>query len=74
MSYCETKKEDDRFTKSVVCGELIFWMAEVLDSVPKEHQERLVNEIVGSRITASAPQSNDISRAYGIAVQIGETR
>lgn len=49
-------------------------MAEVLDSVPKEHQERLVNEIVGSRITASAPQSNDISRAYGIAVQIGETR
>jgi len=53
MSYCETKKEDDRFTKSVVCGELIFWMAEVLDCVPKEQLEDLVNKITSSRIHVS---------------------
>ena len=53
MSYCDTKKEDDLFTKSVVCGELIFWMAEVLDCVPKEHRENLVNGIISSRIPAS---------------------
>lgn len=53
MSYCETKKEEDRFTKSVVCGELVFWMAEVLDCVPKDMLENLVDEIVSSRIPAS---------------------
>lgn len=52
MSYCETKKENDLFTKSVVCGELIFWMAEVLDCVPKEQLENLVNKIVSSSILA----------------------
>ena len=53
MSYCETKREEDRFTKSVVCGELIFWMAEVLDCVQKNRLENLVDEIVTSRIPAS---------------------
>ena len=53
MSYCDTKKEDDSFTKSVVCGELIFWMAEVLDCVPKEQLENLLNKIVNSRVLAS---------------------
>lgn len=53
MSYCDTKRDEDRFTKSVVCGELIFWMAEVLDCVQKEHMENLVNEIVNSHIAVS---------------------
>lgn len=53
MSYCDTKRDEDKFTKSIVCGELIFWMAEVLDCVPKEHMESLVNEIISSRIPAS---------------------
>ena len=52
MSYSETKKENDLFTKSVVCGELIFWMAEVLDCVRKEQLESLVNKIVSSSILA----------------------
>lgn len=52
MSYCETKKENDLFTKSVVCGELIFWMAEVLDCVPKDRMNSLLSDIVGSRIPA----------------------
>lgn len=53
MSYCDTKRDEDRFTKSIVCGELIFWMAEVLNCVPKEHLDNLVHEIVSSRILAS---------------------
>lgn len=52
MSYCDTKKEGDSFTKGVVCGELIFWMAEVLDCVLKEQLENLVNKIVSSRVLA----------------------
>ena len=52
MSYCETKKENDLFTKSVVCGELIFWMAEVLDCVPKDGMNSLLSDIVGIRIPA----------------------
>ena len=53
MSYCDTKRGEDKFTKSIVCGELIFWMAEVLDCVPKNKLENLVDEIIGSRIPAS---------------------
>ena len=52
MSYCDTKKEDDRFTRSIVCGELLLWMAEVIDCVPKEQLEKLVNKIVSCRISA----------------------
>lgn len=52
MSYCDTKKEDDRFTRSIVCGELLLWMAEVIDCVPKEQLENLVNKIVSCRIPA----------------------
>ena len=52
MSYCDTKKEDDRFTRSIVCGELLLWMAEVIDCVPKEQLENLVNKIVCCRIPA----------------------
>lgn len=53
MSYCDTKRDEYRFTKSVVCGELIFWMSEALDCIPKERLENLVNEIACSRILAS---------------------
>lgn len=53
MSYCGTKRDKGYFTKSIVCGELIFWMAEVLNCVPKEQLENLVNEIVSSRVPAS---------------------
>jgi hypothetical protein len=52
MSYCDTKRDEDKFTKSVVCGELIFWMAEVLDCVSKDAMEKLLNEIISSRIPA----------------------
>ena len=42
MTYCDSKNPDDKF-QSVVCGELIFWMAEVLGCVNKQEMEKLLN-------------------------------
>lgn len=50
MTYCESKDETCTFGKSIVCGELIFWMAEVLDCVPLLDLETLLNQIINSRI------------------------
>ena len=47
MTYCDSKKPDDKFL-SVVCGELIFWMAEVLGCVDKQEMEKLLNDIIES--------------------------
>ena len=41
---------NNKFTKRVVCGELIFWMAEVLDCVDKAELEALCNEIINNPI------------------------
>ena len=38
-------KEDNPFPKSIVCGELLFWMAEVLKCVEKEKLEDLCKKI-----------------------------
>ena len=46
--YCPSKKGSDTF--SVSCGELIFWMAEVSDAVPKSDLEKLSNRIIASAI------------------------
>ena len=29
MTYCESRNPNQKFTRRVVCGELLFWMAEV---------------------------------------------
>ena len=50
MNYCNLKNPNDHFTKSVVCGELIFWMAEVSNAVPKKELELLLNEITSGDI------------------------
>lgn len=50
MTYCDGKKNDDLFSKSVVCGELIFWMAEVSESVDPPRLEALVDEIIKNPI------------------------
>lgn len=47
MTYCDSKKPDDKF-RSVVCGELIFWMSEVLGCVDKQEMESLLNDIIAS--------------------------
>lgn len=48
--YCPSKNGSDAF--SVSCGELIFWMAEVSDAVPKSDLEKLSNRIIASAIKA----------------------
>ena len=39
MSYCKGSNLSRPFPKSIVCGELLFWMAEVSDCVPKTELE-----------------------------------
>ena len=48
MNYCDSRRTDHPFTKSVTCGELIFWMAEASGVVEKEQLERLANQIIES--------------------------
>ncbi|MBQ3469559.1 hypothetical protein IJH16_01135 [Candidatus Saccharibacteria bacterium] len=48
--YCPSKNGSGTF--SVPCGELIFWMAEVSDAVPKSDLEKLSNRIIASVIKA----------------------
>lgn len=48
MTYCDSRPIDHPFTKSVTCGELIFWMAEVSGAVDKKELERLANQIIES--------------------------
>ena len=50
MNYCDMVDENKTFSKSIVCGELIFWMAEVSGAVPKQELESLLNEIITGNI------------------------
>lgn len=48
MTYCDSRNAERPFSKSVVCGELILWMAEVSGAVDTSELERMVNQIVES--------------------------
>jgi hypothetical protein len=48
MSYCKSRKANMSFSRHVVCGELIFWMAEVSNSVPLIKLEMLAKRIAAS--------------------------
>lgn len=48
MTYCDNSDGNKRFSKNIVCGELIFWMAEVSGAVDKARLEQLLDEIVES--------------------------
>ena len=43
--YIPSVPEDKVFSRSIVCGELIFWMAEVSNAVPEEKLEELLERI-----------------------------
>lgn len=58
-SYIPTVKNYDVFTKQIVCGELIFWMAEVLNAVPKPELENLLNRIIASADHSTTPPKYD---------------
>ena len=55
MSYCNSRDGNKTFGKSIVCGELIFWMAEVSGVVDCGTLEQLANKII---------ESADISKGY----------
>lgn len=44
--YCPSVNKDKSFNKSVVCGGLILWMAEVSKAVPEEKLEELLERII----------------------------
>ena len=55
MTYCDSRDGNKTFGKSIVCGELIFWMAEVSGVVDCGTLEQLANKII---------ESADISKGY----------
>ena len=57
--YVPSVPEDKIFSKSIVCGELIFWMAEVSKAVPKEKLEELLERIVADGDTSTSPPKYD---------------
>lgn len=44
--YCPSVDRDKSFNRSIVCGELIFWMAEVSKAVPYDKLEELLERII----------------------------
>ena len=46
MTYCDSRKPEQVFTKRIVCGELIFWMAEVSGAVPESELKVLADRII----------------------------
>lgn len=47
-SYCDNTEPYVEFTRSIQCGELIFWMAEVANCVDKSKMKKLVDDIIKS--------------------------
>ena len=48
MSYCYSRDRSKPFNKRIVCGELIFWMAEASRAVDFVTLRQLANRIIGS--------------------------
>ena len=48
ISYCNSRNPNMTFSKSIVCGELIFWMAEVSKAVSTNELEELAKRIFAS--------------------------
>lgn len=49
-SYCDCKKPQETFGKTIVCGELIFWMAEVLECISIDDLNSLADKIIISAV------------------------
>lgn len=50
MNFCYSRPPQENFTKTIQCGELIFWMAEVADCVPNADMAALIEEIIKNAI------------------------
>lgn len=60
--YCDNKADNIQFTKKIICGELIFWMAEVLECVEKSELTNLCNEIIENPIPCEKREENSDKR------------
>lgn len=54
--YCPSVDKDKPFNKSIVCGELIFWMAEVSKAVPDDKLKELLERIINDGNGATPPK------------------
>ena len=54
MSYCDSVDGEKVFGRSIVCGELIFWMAEVSEVVPEGELRELLERIIASKDDAAS--------------------
>ena len=57
--YCPSVDRDKSFNRSIVCGELIFWMAEVSKAVPDDQLEELLKRIIANRDNSTTPPKYD---------------
>lgn len=57
--YCPSVDKDKSFSKSIVCGELISWMAEVSEAVPNSKLEELLERIIADRNKDTIPPKYD---------------
>ena len=57
--YIPSVDENKVFSRSIVCGELIFWMAEVAKAVPEEKLEGLAEQIIADGDRSTTPPKYD---------------
>lgn len=50
MTFCQIRLPQEQFTKTIQCGELIFWMAEASGSVSTDALEKMVDTITNGAI------------------------
>ena len=53
--YIPSVPEDKSFDKSIICGELIFWMAEVSKAVPERELKKLLERIIADGDKSTTP-------------------
>lgn len=54
--YIPSVPGDKVFSKSIVCGELIFWMAEISKAIPDDKLKELLERIVADENGATPPK------------------
>ncbi len=57
--YIPTVPEEKVFSKSIVCGELIFWMTEVSEAVSIKELEELAERIIADGDSSTIPPKYD---------------
>ena len=57
-SYCDRTEPQKTFGKTIVCGELILWMAEVLESIDIDDLNSLADKIIKSAVPKKRRDEN----------------